>query len=353
VGRAVGRVASLAEEALIERVRRRCGDAAPGPPDGIGDDAARVRPRRGWDLVWTADLLVEGVHFRERWTPPRLLGRKALAVNFSDVAAMAARPRAFLLALALPPSTPVDWLDRFAGGVAGAARDIGAQCVGGDTTAARRGLLVSVTAIGEVRPGRLLTRSAARPGDGLWVSGPLGASALGLKLLRAGWTPGGSRRHRGLPDRAARRAVRAHLDPRPPLALGPWLARRGTSRAAIDLSDGLSTDLPRLCRASGVGARIDRPALPLDPSVRAWARWKGADGEALALHGGEDYALLFAVPRRREGDLRYLLPGTGARPVRIGEVVDAAQGIRLRLADGSERSMRPRGFEHFGGGGRS
>ena len=338
---------SLGEDAWIARLARRLGHAAPPPPEGIGDDAARLRPRAGRDLVWTTDLLVEDVHFRRRWAPPRLLGRKALAVNLSDLGAMGAVPRAFLLALAAPDSLPVSWLDAFAAGLADTARRAGAYCAGGDTTASRDRLSIGVSAIGEVRRGRLLTRRGARPGDGLWVSGPLGAAATGLRLLEAGQTldrPG----PRG--ERAVRvRALRAHLDPQPPLGLGPWLADRGRARAAIDLSDGLAIDLGRLCAASGVGAVIELTSVPVHPAARRLAAEVGAEPLELALEGGEEYALLFAVPRRRESELRHLPPNIGSRPLRIGNVT--AKGVRLRGEDGRERPLRPRGYRHFGGRG--
>ena len=338
----------LGEERLIERLRRRLRPIVPPPPAGIGDDAAWLARRNSPDWVWTADLLTEGVHFRRHWTQALWLGRKALAVNLSDVAAMGATPRSFLLTLALPPSLELAWLDDFALGLRQTARAAAVACVGGDTTASRAGIFVGITVLGEARHG-LLRRDAARPGDGLWVSGPLGASAAGLRLLRAGWRL----RRGGAVERGARRAtrgpeaaaLRAHLDPRPPLALGPWLARRGISRAAIDLSDGLAADLPRLCKASGVGARVDLAAIPVHPAERR--------GVQAALRGGEDYVLLFTAPRRKEERLRYLPARAGARPRRIGEILPPGAGIEYVAASGARRPLAPGAFEHFPAGGSS
>jgi thiamine-monophosphate kinase len=344
-------IADVEEDALIARLQGRLGSLSPPSPVGIGDDAARLR---GSGLLWCKDLLLEGVHFRREQAPARLLGRKALAVNASDLAAMGARPRAFLLGLSLPGTLPVSWFDGFVRGLVQAARSNGMVCSGGDTCAAGpgAGIAVSVSMTGEVAGGRLLTRDAARPGDGLWVSAPLGASALGLDLLGRGWRLDGRRAvHDGATDgqrRMAGRALRAHLDPRPPLELGPWLLRRKISRAAIDLSDGLSTDLRRLCRASGVGACIDAAALPVDRAVKFW---DGDAAEERALHGGEDYGLLFTVPPRCGPHLRSLPTAMGVRPVRIGEVV-AGTRIRLVGADGKARALGAGGFRHFRGGAR-
>ncbi len=343
-------IAGVGEEELIARLRRRLGLLSPAPPDGIGDDAARWRVPRGGTILWSTDLLQEGVHFRRAWASPRLLGRKALAVNASDLAAMGARPRTFLLGLSLPGSLPLAWFDDFVRGLAQQARAARLLCAGGDTCAAGpgSGVGISVSMAGTATTRRLLTRDAARPGDGLWVSGPLGASAMGLRLLERGWRLRGRsavRRGGVRPDqrRMASRALRAHLDPRPPLELGPWLLRQRISRAALDLSDGLSTDLDRLCRASGVGALIDPEAVPVD---RAVTFWEGKEQAlAMALHGGEDYALLFAVPAARSAGLDSPPGWPGVRPVRVGEVI-RGRGVRLQ---GSPGLLQPGGYRHFPG----
>ena len=343
-------VSSLGEDDLIRRLSRALGRQAPRAPAGIGDDAAVVSPPRHGRLLWSMDQLAEGVHFRRATTPAALLGRKALAVNLSDVAAMGGAARSFLLGLALPPSLSIQWYREFVRGLAAAARAGRVCCVGGDTTASRSGIWISVAVMGEVAASAILTRSAARPGDGLWVSGPLGAAALGLRLLRRGWRLPGGRVQRGRgreTDRAAARALRAHLDPRPPLDLGPWLARNRVARAAIDLSDGLSTDLPRLCRESGVGARIQVRDVPVDPAVRG-----ARDAVRLALHGGEDYALLFAVPPRRERRLEALPRRRRVGPVRIGTIMPASHGVRAVGLDGRIRPLEAGGFRHFSGAAR-
>ncbi len=336
---------------MIRRLQRRLGVLSPPPPAGIGDDAALLPVRRGKTTLWSTDLLLEEVHFRRKRSPARLLGRKALAVNLSDLAAMGAVSRSFLLSLGLPPRLPLRWFDAFVAGLGESARKSGVVCVGGDTSAAAEHIVIGVTVSGQGCPGKLLRRDQARPGDGIWVSGPLGASALGLKLLQSGWSLEGrtaTRRKASTPEerRYAGRALRAHLDPQPPLLLGPWLAGQSVSRAAMDLSDGLSIDLSRLCEASGVGARIDSDRIPLDPAVGFWSSRLGLDPLELGTHGGEDYGLLFTVPAARESRMGRLPGSLGVRPICIGRV-ESGSGLWLRTSGQRPQALRPGSFEHF------
>jgi thiamine-monophosphate kinase len=323
----------VGETQIIERIRR----ALPARPGGalllgIGDDAAILRPRAAADWVISCDAFLEGVHFLARLHPPEAVGYKALARATSDLAAMGARPRFFLLTLALPPARAARWLERFLAGLAWAARKFGLVLVGGDTSRQPR-VLASVTVLGEVERGRALRRSGARPGDLIYVSGRLGAAALGLELLR-----------RGLVRPARfRRLLRPHLYPPIRLALGRWLARRRIASAMIDTSDGLSTDLAHLLEASGVGARLAPSRLPIVSIPRELAR-RSLDPLALALNGGEDYELLFTVPRR----FRARVPRSwrGIPLTCIGEIVP---GNQLLLADSSGRTRRlaPGGWDPF------
>ncbi len=318
---------------VIECLRRRLPSRPGGALRlGIGDDAAVLHPARGKELVATCDQFLENVHFLTSAHPPEVVGYKALARATSDVAAMGAVPKLFLLSLALPVRRTGPWLVRFASGMAQAARRFGLKLAGGDT-AQQKTIAISVTVLGEVEAGRAVTRAGARPGNVVFVSGRLGAAQLGLELVL----------RRLYRERRWRALLGPHFRPPLRLALGQWLARRGLASAMIDTSDGLSTDLGHLCRASGVGARIWADRIP---AVRVPAElWeKGLDSLELALHGGEDYELLFVVPQR----LAQHLPRAyaGARLTLIGEIIP---GSAIELIDTRDRArgLAPRGWDHF------
>ncbi|NLV31053.1 MAG: thiamine-phosphate kinase [Acidobacteria bacterium] len=302
---------------------------------GIGDDAAVVRSSSGHTLL-TTDMLVEGVDFRRDWTTPRALGRKSVAVNVSDLAAMGARPLFFTVALGLPAGLPPRWVRELHRGLTDARSARGAVLVGGDLSRSEAGVVISITAVGEPAGRRVLCRSGGRTGDLLYVTGVLGRSAAGLALLRAGRLRGRSA--------AEREALRAHRLPEARCEEGAYLAAGGFARAAMDLSDGLSTDLPRLCAASGVDAEIDPDLLPLFPAARRW----GCDPLALALDGGEDFELLFAVPKAKAARLERLWPAPFAPITRIGRLVPGRGKVWLAGA-GSRRPLPKGGFDHFRG----
>lgn len=309
---------------------------------GIGDDAAVVRATRGREWVVSTDAFVEGSHFLTRLHPPHAAGFKALARAASDLAAMGAAPRYFLLTLALPAGRAGNWLDGFARGMALAAARLGLRLIGGDVSRHER-VAAAVTVIGTARRGRVLSRSGARPGDVIFVSGRLGAAQTGLEILLRE----GARALAGHPESYS---LERHLYPEPRLGLGQWLVSHGLASAAMDISDGLSTDLARLCAASGVGAIVHASLLPVASDERPGSRRAATIPEknaALrrALHGGDDYELLFTVPRR----LASRIPGRfrGLPISRIGEVVSRRRGVLLELADGRRQPLPPRGWEHF------
>ncbi|MGO9642934.1 MAG: thiamine-phosphate kinase [Candidatus Acidiferrales bacterium] len=299
---------------------------------GIGDDAAVFRPARGREWVISTDALIENVHFLAHTHPADAVGYKALARATSDLAAMGAEPRFFLLSLALPPERAGRWLDACLRGMARAARRFGMTLAGGDT-ARSQSIALNLTVVGQVAPGRAVLRSGARPGDRLFVSGKLGAGQLGLEIVL-----------RGLSGRAHwRKLLRSHLYPDPPIALGRWLAGQKLASAMMDLSDGLSTDLTRLCEASGVGARIWASRLPIVKVPESLVR-RGIQPLQLALHGGEDYQLLFAVPARLAGRIPPAREGVSI--TQIGEIVRGRR-IELRTDNGKSVRVAPRGWDHF------
>jgi thiamine-monophosphate kinase len=318
--------------ARIEAVAARTRVSGSGVRLGIGDDAALFEVKSGFDQILTCDWFLEGSHFLRDKHPPDAVGWKCLARAVSDVAAIGGIPRCFLLSLALPASHTGRWLDLFLGGLRRAAERFGCVLAGGDTTR-RQDILINVTVVGEVRAGLAVLRSGARPGDILFVSGRLGEAELGLRLIRKSKQPASSRDP----------ALRKHLYPEPHLALGRWLAESRLASAMMDLSDGLSTDLPRLCAASGVGARIESSKIP---SVRLPKDGRGGTSVPLnlALHGGDDYELLFTVPLGKVKRIPHSQNGT--RLTAIGEITKGKTLLLVNSA-GREAPLPNLGWDPF------
>ena len=299
---------------------------------GIGDDAAATVPTPGRVTLTTSDMLVEGVHFDLRLSDPHSLGRKSLAVNLSDIAAMGAVPRSFLLSLAIPPSITVEIIDEFCEGLLAMADEHGVALIGGDTCASGNGLVISITVMGEQSIEKVVRRSGARSGDLICVSGALGDSALGLELLRQGVREGG--------------AVKRHLDPMPRVREGLLLADSRMVTAMIDISDGLIADLGHILECSGVGARIEVPSIPLSGHLLDECRRAKLDPLEYALAGGEDYELLFTIPPECLATAEDLFSGTGLRLSVIGTITDSVR-LAVIAEDGGEYRVRRTGYNHF------
>jgi thiamine-monophosphate kinase len=272
------------EDALVARIARQLVAAKSRTlAAGVGDDAALWLPSKGWQTILTCDWFLEGSHFLRDKHPPDAVGWKCLARAVSDIAAMGGEPRCFLLSLALPSELTGKWMDEFLGGLRRASHALGCEAAGGDTTRQDK-VLISVAIVGEVRTGYAVLRSGAKPADLIYVSGTLGEADWGLRALR---------KHRGL-ARRSNATLRKHLYPKPRLALGQWLAAHRLATAMMDVSDGLSTDLPRLCAASGVGARIEMDSLPVSSLLNE------TEARQFALHSGDEYELLFTVSPRND-----------------------------------------------------
>jgi thiamine-monophosphate kinase len=325
-------------------VQSRAARARTGLALGIGDDAAILAPAKGAEWIVSTDAFLEGVHFLGDCHPADSVGYKALSRAASDLAAMGARPRLYFLTLALPARRTGKWLDDFLRGMARAARELGMLLVGGDTSQFPS-VTLAITVLGEAPSGKAVKRSGARPRDILYVSGRLGRAQLGLELFRR--LPRKKMRASLARHGLLKRLLQPHLYPKIRMKLGVWLAERGVVSAMMDLSDGLSTDLARLCTASSVGARIwaDRiPQVQLPATKIRGVNSGNLDPLAMALHGGDDYELLFTVPARRVKDLRGA-PGFSELTA-IGEI---ERGGRVVLVgtEGHTEPLRPGGWDSF------
>lgn len=310
------------ELALIAEIRARTGVRNRAVRLGIGDDCAILRIPPGHEMVVTTDFSLEGRHFRRDWHTPESAGHRCLARGLSDIAAMGAKPAAAFLSLGLPVITERRWVTRFLAGLSALAEMHGVELAGGDTAAAPgTQFLADIVVVGSAARGKAMRRATARVGDRLYVTGTLGDAAVELAALATGGK---------CPRRAGSKGSR-HTFPEPRIAVGQSLVRRGIATACMDLSDGLSTDLTHLCQASGVGAEVEAEALPLG---------EGATPEQ-ALHGGEDYELLFAAPSQTE------VPQTiaGVKVTCVGRLV-AGAGVRLVHPNSRTSRLRPGGWEH-------
>jgi thiamine-monophosphate kinase len=335
-------VGQTGERALIERLRARL--AAP-PPDvlvGVGDDAAVVEPPRGALEVLTTDALVDGVHFDRRFCSAADVGHRALAVNLSDLAAMGATPRFALLSIGLPGTLPLSDFDGALEGFLALAGRYQVSLIGGNITRTEGPWFLDVTAIGSVRRRRALTRAGGRAGDELYVTGQLGGARAGLAWLHrvSGTLVGAATTSSvALEDAAAR-----YRQPAPRVRQGLLVARNKAASACMDLSDGLADAVTQVAAASGTGALIDAAALPVHDAVRAL--WPD-DAVRQSLFGGDDYELLFAVPRRRRrAFLAALGQGRHLPVTRIGRLTSDTEGLRVAGPDGSTTPL-PAGYEHF------
>lgn len=310
---------------------------------GIGDDAAVARLEAGSDLIACCDLLVEDVHFRAGWAAPMLLGHKALAVTLSDVAAMGAVARFAMVSVAFPPSTGSEFVDDLFRGIVDLADQCDVSIIGGDTSSSPGPLFLDISVIGECRQGQAVTRGGAKAGDIIYVTGNLGASALGLSLLEAGHRLGDETTDARSEARA--RALLKHLSPEPRSKMGQAIGEAGLATAMIDISDGLSTDLWHVLEESGCGAVIRAASIPIaECAMTLSAGDSGSDPLSLALHGGEEYELLFTSRPNSEGELVELSNSLGVAITPIGNIM-IGTGLQLELDDRAEQVV-PGGYEH-------
>ena len=310
----------LNELALIQRIRRAAQSGGKKPAVGIGDDCAVLDLPRGTQTLVTTDFSLEGVHFRREWHPADSVGHRCLARGLSDIAAMGGTPHAAFLSLALPANLPQRWVDIIAG-LLKLAKQYSVTLAGGDTAQSPHGILADIVVLGSVPQGKAVLRSGARPGDFVYVTGTLGRSIATLQQLHSG-------------EKLKPSAHLRHFYPEPRLAVGQYLRHHNLATSMIDISDGLSTDLRHICDESGVGAIIDEIVLPVVTSER--------DRFRNALHGGEDYELLFTARPN------HYVPETiaGVRVTRIGGITKD-RALKLWLPNGTIRPLKSGGWQHF------
>ena len=331
-------LAEIGEFGLIGMLRDWLSSGDPRIVLGIGDDAAALEVSGERLLLATSDIQIEETHFRRRYATMEQIGWKAMAISLSDIAAMGGAPTYALVSLGLCPQLTEDEFGKLFAGLQRAASVHGAKIVGGNLAFSGNRILVDVTLLGEVERDKILRRAGAHPGDRIYVSGFPGQSAAGYAVLNR------LDRERQTPFSEL---IRAHLEPQPRLALGRLLAERRLASACIDISDGLSQDLSRLCEASGVGAEISADRLPLSPELQALAGQLRLDPLQLALHGGEDYELLFAVRQEVPPEkLKALQRETGTPLTEIGRILPAEEGLWLQRS-GKRARLEPRGWDHF------
>lgn len=324
---------ALNEKKLIERIQQGARKAEPTAARllparllcGIGDDCARLALPAGYETIVTTDFTIENVHFRRQWHPPEVVGHRCLARGLSDIAAMGGKPVSAFLSLALPAGTETRWVDKFLSGMLALAEKSGVALAGGDTTESPGGILADIVVLGIVPSGQAILRSGAQAGDSIHVTGELGAAMALCERMYAE------------PEKKYRPAsCPAHFYPQPQLAIGQYLREHKLATAMIDISDGLSTELSHICEESGTGAVLWASAIPIASIGRRKLELRQA------LHGGDEYQLLFTSPKGRR------LPKAiaGVPVTRIGEIM-AGGGLLLEEAGGQRTKLTPGGWQHF------
>lgn len=334
------RVGDLGEFRLIARLEKRL-RRSPSPHvlRGIGDDCAVVQPSDGTELLLTVDTQEEGVHFKRQWATPEDIGWRCLAVNVSDIAAMAGSPLGAIVALSLPPSLEVTFLEAFYDGMQELAEGYDCPVIGGNVSRrAAETMAVSITVLGEAPRGRSVYRAGARVGDEIWVTGRLGGARAGLAALAQPASVSGL---------TTEPAVRRYRRPRPRLYEAQYLRQQAELHSLLDLSDGLSSDLRHICEASGVAAYVEAERVPIDYGVQEIAAAFEVEPLDYALHGGEDFELCLTVA---PGGLDEVREGFEQRfqcqLVRVGTVREGT-GVVLVARDGTQEPLAARGYDHF------
>ncbi len=329
------KLSDLGEFGLIEKIRSIVGPPGENVLKGIGDDCAVAESADGKATLFTTDILVEGVHFTKGLISPENLGRKALAVNISDIAAMGGKPLYALLSLGAPKSAEIEYLDKLVSGMSSLAAEYEIDLIGGDTSLSPELLFITIFLAGESSKDKVLYRSGAGADQVIFVTGEVGSSAAGLDILR-----------RALSIKKYSSLTGAHVSPRPHLKEGEIISSSGLATSLIDISDGVIADLGHICRESKVGALIRENDLPISEECKQYCQINGLDATDFALYGGEDYVLMGTVPEHLYYKLRDSMNSGGCSIYPIGRTKSEA-GIRFQGRDGAIAEIEPNGYDHF------
>lgn len=303
---------------------------------GIGDDAAAFIPSRGKYSLLTTDTLIEDIHFSRAYSSFEQVGMKAVAVNLSDIAAMGGQPRTFLISLGVPDNMKLSDLKQLYRGIEKHCRPLNLALIGGNITRTNGPFFISLTLHGEVSKKEMMTRSGARPGDVIYVTGTLGDAAAGLHCLKQGGSMKGNSH-----------LIRRQRVPQARIPEGELIAKTGIASAMIDISDSLSADLKHVMMQSGVGAKLTLAKIPLSPALKRYAKQNNLKALDFALFGGEDYELLFFVPQNKEKKLVRLIENGLIQATRIGKTLSKKGGMLVEESDGKIHKMIPKGYDHF------
>ncbi len=336
-------ISNFGEFQLIQSLPRQFSKQGFQPTVGIGDDAAVFSPAPSQQVVISTDLLIEDIHFSRKTATFYDIGYKAAASNLSDIAAMGATPTAIFVSIALPPSLTVENWQEFYRGLAKPCKDHKVQLLGGDTSSSPTSLFIGITITGQVHPQHILTRQGAKKGHLIYVSGTLGNSAAGLAYLKKCQRPPQLSKL----SKSVNYIVQRHLHPTARITLGQLLAFQPYASAAMDLSDGLSSDLNHLCRQSQVGALIYTERLPISKHMNRYANRISADPLHWGLHGGEDYELLFTIPPKWRDELEETAKKRRMHITQIGVIQPKHFGIRIEQNSGKQDTVVPCGYDHF------
>lgn len=334
---------TIGEFGLIRQLTRQWPTSSPWVVKGVGDDAAILKARQGQQLLISTDLLIEGIHFDLAYQTPKDVGWRAGVANLSDIAAMGGTPLHLLVSMAVPSRVPPQHIRALYRGIQAACGPCHVELIGGDTSSSPSQMFLSLTIVGSVRANRALTRNRAEVGDRIYVTGTIGDANAGLRILHTHST----NLRRFSPSAVEKFLIRRHVRPTPRVHVGQLLVARNLAHAAIDLSDGLSSDVGHVCDESHVGAEIRGNALPLSSQLRAFAQRQNADPMEIALQGGEDYELLFTAPAKRHQNVLQVSEQTRVPIACIGEIKPKTFGRQLELPEGRKRKLVNTSFNHF------